>query len=165
MLLCASLATAHQWYPYYGAWILTLFAEVTFLFLNSSESQLGTLARSLLFLKGLRVLIIVFLLAAYFGLNRHREDALDEERAPLLIGDQERSKYSEQVRSKGGSADTDATVVASVEDALAKQDKAETEARQRLETSLKEKGNWISYLRSFTVSFIIITSRRMYLNL
>ncbi len=154
LVLSASLATAHQWYPYYGAWLLTLLAEVVLISLNSSLPHSDILSKAQLFVQGLRILILISLLASYFGLERHQQNTLDEERAPLLADGQERTKNSTQTRSKGLSTDTDETVVASMEDTRAEDAKEEEEARQQLETSLKEKGNWISYLRGFTVSFI-----------
>ena len=141
----ASVVSTQQrpWYPYTGAWSLTLCADAVIATLTATHLVPRTGSEwTFIALQFVRDLVILVLLVLYYIL-RGSAPGTDEETTPLLESERRPSDPSSSVTANEADEDED-------ED---EHDKKFKEQVAKLEARLKQDGNWLTYVRGFSVFF------------
>ena len=100
-----------------------------------------------------RLLLTVLLLAIYFASTASGDTDDDEEASPLLRSRGSKSKTQAKGAAGYGSVTSEQSALAAENDDAAAQAGRELQERKdRLRERLKEKGNWLTYIKGFSVS-------------
>ena len=142
-----------SWYPYYGTWALTAVFDLTITVISGQAFSYKTLLELLqVIFHACRLFPVVFLLILYFGL-RVSKNGGDEETTPLLGPGESRLSARRDNRTSYSSVRSgESLVAAELEEEVAKEEREEQEKMERHRERLQEKGNWFTYIKSFSVS-------------
>ena len=145
---------SHQWYPYYGTWILTMVCDLVIIGLSGlAYLSNDPLRWAQVALHSLRILLTVFLLPVYLFLKSYKEQR-DEEASPLLQPEDGVSKSQPAPKTGYGSTISDESAFApDNEDEATKEERELKEKMDRLKERLKKEGNWFTYIKGFSVSW------------
>ena len=145
MVFLASVASTdqHSWYPYTGSWFLTLCADAAVASLTAVDVVPRTGAEwTLIAFQFIRDLTILTLLVLYYAF-RAAAPGTDEETTPLLESERRGSHPSSSATANEADEDEE-------EDEHDKKHKAQV---AKIEARLKQDGNWLTYVRGFSVFF------------
>ena len=146
----------HQWYPYYGAWALSLLADLAIsIVMASNHPPSNPLEWAQLSVQAFRIFVISFLLILYFSVGPSTSSQ-DEETAPLLTAskDPENSSVGDLGYGSTATVEPDENdISAGTEAELAKREEEREEKLALLRARLRENGNWWTYMKGFKVSF------------
>ena len=150
------------WYPHYGAWLITLIAEVNFLILGLSYGSTTTaFVHAQTAIQASRILTLALLPTITFTRFAFRTNT-DPESSPLL--DQSRTSpiagqdpkdtppYGSIFKSSGSTDDEDE------DDFLVKKEQKKKKVQERLLAN----GNWVKYVPSFKSCWAQHVKQRSY---
>lgn len=136
----------HQWYPHYGAWIVTLILDiVTSGLLMDDYWPANSVEWYQVALHGVRIVTLCFLLSLFF-ITGNSKFTKDEEQTPLL-----KEVDTPGKSSRYGGTDAEETTAKRRDEALDKAEKELREKVQKLEERLKENGDWFTYIKNFAI--------------
>ena len=143
----------HKWYPYCGTWVLTIVFDLAIVALSSQAGPpKAPVEWTQIALHSVRVLLTLLLLMLCLGL-RSSGFTRDEEASPLLKANNGRASDAASEPTRYGSVDSDASgVAAEAEDEVIAEEKKFQERMDRLKERVKEKGNYLTYIKGFSVS-------------
>ena len=161
-ILTATLLSSESiwWYPYGGSWLIAVVSEVVVFVLHMVYGPPCTGPEyAQVAIQVFRIVVFVGLPVVTFVLPRMElvVPHTDEEAAPLLTQPQESSEDSEESGGSYGSASTDgikkvdSTSDSETDKIAAREKKEEEEKMVRMQKRLKEAGNWVAYVRGFSV--------------
>lgn len=140
------------WAPYWGSWIISIVLEpviaVPDLLLRHSVTFEYCRVGHLVF-AGLRyyLLLTVFSIYVIQRIRASQEDASDEERQSLLAEDDPK-----RLSSSGSGSQSSSSGYGSTSQPESYWEERQRKAREEMEKRLQEEGNWLTYIKGFTVS-------------
>ncbi|KAL2198970.1 hypothetical protein P885DRAFT_31750 [Corynascus similis CBS 632.67] len=163
-----SEATNPVWYPYIGSFGIALVLEPVVAVLSLMVRPAGPLKFIDFFdisALAVRYLAIVLALVFYFGGNQNsrQEKGVDSERQSLLktnghaSHDSDSDDQGDGTRQNGygtsSDSSTDSSQSSDTDDDENPYERRQRQASEQMEKRLKEKGNWVTYAKSFMVFF------------
>ena len=154
------------WYPYWGSWLIGLVGEILLTTLSiiyhRPENALDFFRSGAV---AFRMCFLLSVLLVLFGgrCTRRRHNYADEENQPLLASSRVQGSSDDSGAtpgsaqygsiSTGGSGTPPVTNTGAI-DWEAKDMERERKARKRVEDRLRDNGNWWTYAKGFSVSFV-----------
>lgn len=138
------------WYVYYGSWILALIADAAFF--GFAFNGLGPKAFDVvkLIVQALRLTALVLLLLAFFFLRHSTEQGTDEETTSLISKRDHKASYLGKSSDQWASASSnDSDLTDSENDAV--ENKKDRDKKRDFKRKLRETGNFVTYLRRFSI--------------
>nr|XP_036579792.1 heavy metal tolerance protein [Colletotrichum truncatum]KAF6787472.1 heavy metal tolerance protein [Colletotrichum truncatum] len=142
------------WTPYWGSWILSIVLEpviaVPDLILRHSITfeycRIGHLAFA-----GLRYYLLLTISSIYVvqRIRSTQEGASDEERQSLLAQDDPKSRLN----SSGSGSQSSSSGYGSTNQPESYWEERQRKAQEEMEKRLQEEGNWLTYIKGFTILF------------
>ncbi|KAF3801024.1 Heavy metal tolerance protein [Colletotrichum gloeosporioides] len=142
------------WTPYWGSWIISIvlepFIAVPDLILRHSITfeycRIGHLVFS-----GLRYYLLLTIFSIYVvqRIRASQEDATDEERQSLLAQDDPKSRLN----SSGSGSQSSGSGYGSTSQPESYWEERQRKAQEEMEKRLQEEGNWLTYIKGFTILF------------
>lgn len=143
------------WTPYWGSWVISIvlepFIAVPDLILRHSITfeycRIGHLVFS-----GLRYYLLLAIFSIYVvqRIRASQEDATDEERQSLLAQDDPKSRLN----SSGSGTQSSGSGYGSTSQPESYWEERQRKAQEEMEKRLQEEGNWLTYIKGFTVSWL-----------
>ncbi|TDZ21857.1 Heavy metal tolerance protein [Colletotrichum orbiculare MAFF 240422] len=142
------------WTPYWGSWIISLAFEpviaVPDLILRRSVTFEYCRIGHLVF-AGLRYYLLLAIVSVYVvqRIRTSQEGATDEERQSLLGQDDPKSRLN----SSGSDSQSSGSGYGSTPQPESYWEERQRKAREEMEKRLQEEGNWLTYIKGFTILF------------
>ncbi|KAF6808015.1 ABC transporter [Colletotrichum musicola] len=142
------------WTPYWGSWVISLALEpviaVPDLILRHSITFEYCRIGHLVF-AGLRYYLLLTIVSIYVvqRIRASQEEASDEERQSLLAQDDPKSRLN----SSGSGSQSSSSGYGSTSQPESYWEERQRKAQEEMEKRLQEEGNWLTYIKGFTILF------------